>query len=282
MKRESYTYTILRYRHDPVAGEQINVGVVLYAPDSGFLGVQIRKAYGRIKKVFPDVNGYLLRQDLQRIESAFVKLSKTRETNDLLSRKNNALTFAHKIIDIDDSSLVWSTIGSGTTSDPVQTLENLHFRFIAQYDQDTQSRRADADVWKPFRDRLLERRIADIFQAKTIRSTRNEVEFEHAWKNGKWHCIQPLSFDLATEDGIQEKAARWVGQMVGLSKSTEEFKPYFLVGGPSSPDMQRAYERALEFLGDAPLAPEIVQETELDQFADMLEDRVKVSDHPGT
>ncbi|MGO7958057.1 DUF3037 domain-containing protein [Rhizobium leguminosarum] len=277
MKREPYTYTLLRYRHDPVAGEQINVGVAIYAPRSGFLGALFRKAYGRITKVFPDVNGSLLRQDLGQIERAFEKLSKRKETNDLLSDQCTALTFAHKIIGVDDSSLIWSTLGSGLTNDPAKTLEDLHHRFVSQYDEPHQQRRGDADIWRPFRDYLLERKIADIFQVKTIRSPRNEVEFQHAWKNGKWHCIQPLSFDLTTEDGIQEKAAKWVGHMVGLLKADEEFKPYFLIGRPSDESMLPAYQRALDFLSEAPLAPEIVQESEMDRLADTLADKVKAS-----
>ncbi|MGV2101280.1 DUF3037 domain-containing protein [Rhizobium sp. 21-4511-3d] len=274
MRREPYTYVILRYRHDPIAGEQINVGVVLFAPKSGFLGALFRKAYGRITKVFPDVNGAVLKHDLMQLERDFAKLSKRRETGDLLSNELTALSFAHRILPVDDSSLVWGDLSSGTTIDAGRTLEDLHSRFISQYDEQQVQRRADADIWKPFRDRLLERKIADLFQAKTISSPRNEVEFEHAWKNGKWHCIQPLSFDLTTEDGIQEKAARWVGMMVGLSKAEEKFKPYFLVGKPTDDKMLPAYERALAFLSDAPLEPEVIQETEMDHFADLLEDRI--------
>lgn len=277
MKREPYTYTILRYRHDPIAGEQINVGIVLYAPKSGFLGGQFRKAYGRISKVFPDVNGSLLRQDLGQIERSFEKLSKKRVAGDLLSEQCNAAIFAQMVIAVDDSSFIWSTLGSGVSDNPAKTLEDLHSRFVSQYEEQHLARRADADIWRPFRDRLLERKIADIFQPKTIRSSRNEVEFEHAWKNGKWHCIQPLSFDLTTEDGIQEKAARWVGNMVGLSKAAEQFKPYFLVGEPSDERMMAAYVRALEFLGDAPISLEIVPEKSMDLLIEKLEDKIRAS-----
>ncbi|RJT31901.1 DUF3037 domain-containing protein [Mesorhizobium waimense] len=48
---------ILRYRHDPVGGEQINVGIVVHAARSGFLGAVMRRSYGRISKVFPTLDG---------------------------------------------------------------------------------------------------------------------------------------------------------------------------------------------------------------------------------
>lgn len=276
MTREPYTYAILRYRHDAVTGEQINVGVVLYARKSGFLGSKFRKALSRITRVFPTANASVLRQDLRQVERAFAKLAKGQEANDLLSDGMNALLFGHKVVAADDSSLVWSELGFGTTSDPEKTLDDLHQRFITQYDEETSHRRMDGDIWKPFRDKLLERNIEAVFERKIISSPRNEVEFEHAWKNGKWHCIQPLSFDLTTEDGLQDKAAKWVGTMVGLTKSTEQFKTYFLIGKPSDEKMLPAYRRALDFLREAPLDPEIILENEMDILADELADRINV------
>ena len=277
MMREPYTYAILRYRHDAVAGEQINIGVILYAPKSGYIGSKFRRALARITKVFPTANGPTLRHDIRQIKNAFTKLAKRSEVSDLLSGDLNALSFGYKIVGVDDSSLVWSELGSGVTTSPEKTLDDLHQRFISQYDEGHVYRRADGDIWKPFRDKLKERKIEGMFQKKLIRSPRNEVEFEHAWKNGKWHCIQPLSFDLTTEDGIQDKAARWVGTMVGLSKSAEEFKTYFLVGKPADEQMLPAYKRALEFLQDAPRDPAIVPEKEMDSLADELADKVRAA-----
>jgi hypothetical protein len=80
----------------------------------------------------------------------------------------------------------------------------------------------------PVRDRLAELKLADRLQPKTIASPFDRVEFDHAWKNGKWHCFQPLSFDLANEETIREKARRWAGQMLALKEATEPFKLYFL------------------------------------------------------
>ncbi|MGJ4959192.1 DUF3037 domain-containing protein [Bradyrhizobium sp. HKCCYLRH2015] len=273
MKRHRYTYSILRYRHDPVAGEQLNVGVILYSPESAFLGARFRKNYGRLSKVFPDVDGSTLRQDLTRIEKAFERLAKT-ESRDLFSLESNAASFATKIVGPDDGSLIWSDLGSGTTESPEATLDKLFIRLVTQYEDATAPRRTDADIWRPIRDKLMELKVASVLEKKTIASSKDEVEFEHAWKNGQWHCYQPLSFDLATVDSIQEKAARWVGHMVGLSSATERFRPYFIVGSPSEPTLQSAYRRAVAFIADAPLHPTIVPEEEVETFAKELADRV--------
>lgn len=274
MKREPYTYMILRYRHDAVAGEQINVGVILHAAQSGFLGAAIRKAYGRISKVFPTVDGTTLRQDLAQIERAFQKLAKTNVGGDLVSQPNVA-SYALQVVGKDDSSLVWSDIGSGLTTDPERTLADLSARFVTQYDETVPARRSDAEIWKPFRDLLVERQVADIFETKTVSTTLDEVEFEHAWKNGKWHCFQALSFDLATADGIREKAAKWAGHMVGLKSAANTIQPYFVVGAPADARLSAAYDRAVELIGAAPLSPKVITEDDFGTFADQLADKVR-------
>jgi Protein of unknown function (DUF3037) len=276
MTREPYTYALLRYRHDAVAGEQINIGIAIYAAKRGYLRAEIRKSHARISNVFPDVDSSALKRDLSRIERAFEKIAKL-ESESLLSGNADVMTFAGKVIGADDGSFVWSNVGSGLSSDPENTLAHLYARFVSQYDKSSIHRRQDAEVWRPFRDRLAERKIAEIFSPKVIQSKHNSVEFEHAWKNGKWHCIQALSFDLVTEEGIQEKAARWVGHMVGLKKAEEKFRPYFLVGQPSDENMRPAFEKAVEFLKESPVEPEIVTEDQFDRFADELAEKVHAS-----
>jgi hypothetical protein len=273
MTKEPYTYVILRYRHDPLAGEQVNVGVVVHAAKSGFLGAIVRRAYGRISKLFPSVDGTALRHDLINIERALQRLGKGDVGGDMIDRPN-ASTLAHRILGKDDSSLIWSEMGSGLTRDPAKTLEELHARFVTQYDEPITARRSDADIWRPFRDLLLERKIDGIFQAKRIAGAHDAVEFDYAWKNGKWHCFQPLSFDLTTAEGIQEKAARWVGHMVGLKEAEGQFQPYFIVGEPSDLALMSTYDRAIEFIGAAPLQPKIVSEKKIGELADQLADKV--------
>lgn len=269
MKREPYTYMILRYRHDPVAGEQLNVGVILLAPDSRYFGFRFRTTYGRLSKAFSDLDGRVLRQDLASIDRAFGRVAAS-ESSTMFFEKESVANLGHRVIGKDDSSLVWSDVGAGVTADPEKTLNRLFCRFVSQYEDEVASRRSDDDVWRPLRDKLLERQIADIFERKTISTARDEVEFDHAWKNGKWHCIQPLSFDLATPDSIQEKAARWVGHMYGLKGAAETFQPYFVVGKPADDSLAAAFTRAVEFIAEAPMHPKIVHETEFDDFADTL------------
>src|SRR3972149_7639852 len=64
-----YSFSILRYIHDIVTGEFINVGVVLYSPKGRFLSAICTSRYGRLTRMFSNVNGDHFRQVLRYIQA---------------------------------------------------------------------------------------------------------------------------------------------------------------------------------------------------------------------
>ncbi len=273
--RRPYTYVLLRYRHDPLSGEFANVGVLVHEPSSGFLEARVRTTLGpRLGKMFPTLDGDSFKSALQTVCRAVQKLS-DRESDDLFASLSDASGFARRAMPHDETSFVWSPLGSGVTEDPQKALDKLYSRFVTQYDGRPRASRDDAAVWRPVRDMLLARNIADLLQPKIIKSDVDQVEFEHAWKNGAWHCYQPLSFDLSSSDNIREKAARWAGHMQGLHRADEDFKSYFVVGAPSNPQLQVAYEKALKLLALSPGAPEVIEENAAEDLVNKIEDGLK-------
>lgn len=272
--RAAYTYVLLRYRHDPLAGEFANVGVVLHSPGRHFLGSRIRRTVGRLGKMFPDMERGSLMDGLRSIERGLSKLQRS-EGSGLLTDLSDAVSFARRVLPPDDSSLIWSDLGSGVTQDPATTLEKLYHRFVSRYDEPVRSARDDAAVWQPVRERLAERKLIDRLQPKTISSAIDEVEFQHAWKNGAWHCYQPLSFDLTTGEGIREKAARWSGHMTGLSRAAEAIRPHFIVGPPEDPRLADDYRRAIELLRASALEPRVYEEAEVDALVNTIEQEMR-------
>lgn len=146
--RMAYTYVLLRYRHDSLSGEFANVGVVLHAPQAHFLGAHLRKTVGRLGKMFPDLNRAALMDGLRAVERGLTRLHKT-EASGLLTKLRDADSFARLILPPDDSSLIWSDIGSGVTRSPEETLDKLYNRFVARYDEPGRVVRDDAAVWRP-------------------------------------------------------------------------------------------------------------------------------------
>lgn len=276
--RRAYTYVLLRYRHDPLAGEFANVGVLVHEAASGFLDARVRTTLGpRLSKMFPTLDGESFKSALQAILRAVRKLSE-KEGKDMFASLSDAAGFARRAMPHDETSFVWSQLGSGVTDDPQKALDKLYARFVTQYDGRPKTSRDDAAIWRPVRDMLVARNLADRLQPKVIRSDVDQVEFEHAWKNGAWHCYQPLSFDLSSSDNIRDKAARWAGHMWALDRADEPFKPHFVVGAPSNPQLQSAYEKALKLLALSPGEPEVIEEAAAKDLVDKIEDELRAHD----
>lgn len=275
--RSPYTYVILRYRHDPAAGEQLNVGVALHCAGVRFLGARVVGKPVRLSRVFRPVDRAAFQQDMKTIEKAFSDMART-DAAGMLSVTFDIMQFARRAVADEDGYLTWSEMRSGVTADPAATLDALFDRFVTQNDEEAdRGARDDAAIWRALRPGLADRQIADVLEPKTIRSPHDEVEFEHAWKNGAWRCLQPLSFDLTSAAGIRDKAERWAGRMVGLKAATEDFKPFFLVGRPHRPELEDDFRRAVGLLGDAPRDPKIVHEEQFEAFLDELEREMRAA-----
>lgn len=280
-EKRPYTYVILRYQHDPLSGEFANVGIVLHQKTSGYVGVKVRHTVGRLSKMFPDLDGASLRESLKAVERGIQRLAR-KSRNDLLSPLSDAGSYARYVLPEDDTSLVWGPIGSGVARDASKTLEDLFDRFVARYDERHVHHRDDAAVWKPVKDRLAQEQLADCLRPKTIVSPVDRVEFAHAWKNGVWHCYQPLSFDLANEETIREKARRWAGTMLALKDSAEPFKPHFFVGLPTSTELSEAYRAAIRILQLSPGEPQIIEETKIDDLVRQIENEIRAHRQSGS
>ena len=257
----AYTYTVLRYVHDVTSGEFVNVGVALYAPQARYLGALCRTTYGRLNKVFPGVNAEHFKSLMRHIQNRFEERGERISSELQLTSPSGVIEIAQSVLPKDDSSLQWSPGGSGRTDEPEQALEKLFGRMVMRYeDKQTSSNRTDDDVWRHFKRDLEEQRILQHFQPKTISVQDDEIEFQHSWKNGKWHCLEPISFDLAAPDSIRDKAHRWLGQLASVQGAPDPFKVYLLVGAPQQESLQPAIQNAMSILRKIPGEKEIVLE----------------------
>lgn len=266
-----YTYTVLRYVHDVTTAEFVNVGVVLHCPKQRYLGTKLRRTHGRFSDLFPDLDASAFRAAMNAIDRALKAASESYKKEDLFRSEANAASMARSVVPADDSSLQWSPVGSGVTSDTERQLEHLFSRLVGRYDEKHEHRRTDADVWRPVRDRLDEAKLTSKLTEKVIRSEVDALEFKHAWKNGVWHCYEALSFDLADADGIKRKARQWMGHLTAVRDASDRFKPYFIVGAPSDRKLMPAYEDALAILRKSPVETELFPENEADQLVARIE-----------
>ena len=267
--KTAYTYTVLRYVHDTATGEFVNVGVALYARDVRYASAQCRSTYGRLSKTFPGMDGEAFKNLMRYIQSRLEeKGDGIRNELSLDGLPDSVMQIAHAVLPPDDSSLQWSPAGGGLTEDPSQTLEALFDRLVTRYDErQQQERRSDEEVWRKYKHSLETRHVLGHLQSKTISVQDDEVEFRYAWRNGLWHCLEPVSFDLSSADSIRDKAHRWLGQMSSVKDASEKFKIYLLLGEPQSESLRPAFDRAISILGKLPVDKEIVREDHAVDFS---------------
>lgn len=271
--RTPYSYIVLRYVHDIGTGEFINVGIVLMATRTPYLGAKFKTAYGRVKKAFPTIDPDVFRARMRRLQAAFDQITEGKIDAPIAIDSKEGFPIerlVHSVIRADDSSLQWSAAGSGLSKDLPATLATLYQRFVTKYDTEVGNPlRKDEDVWKHFKSELEKRNVLPHLAEKVIAVADDSVRFEHAWKNGAWHCYEPLSFDLASNTSIKEKAHRWLGQVSSIKDSPEGFRVYFLVGKPIDAALGDAYDKAISILRKAP-SSEVIEEGGAEQFSEAV------------
>lgn len=272
----AYSYAVLRYVHDITTAEFVNVGVVLFCPETRFMFAMCRTTSERPKQVFPSLDIQAFRMLMQKVADRFSILSE-QATNQLPLDQCTLLTdWAHRVVPPDDSSLRWSAVGHGLSADPSATLNQLFERFVRHHDRQLGSvRRDDEKVWRNFSKALEQRNVLRHFVPHTFIAKDDEIQFERAWKNGQWHCLAPISFDYATEETIRDKAHKWLGQLVSVGASNKDLHLYFLVGEPSEKNLMPAFTSALNILQKSDLVVEVFKESEALLLSERLAERVE-------
>ena len=269
-----YTYAIIRYVHDKVTAEFVNVGVLLYAPATGFLQARCATPGTRLRHMFGRVDSDHVREFLCYIERRASQFDRTGQKMATLfdGPAETVATYAARILPPDDSSLQLSPIGGGVTDNPALELESIFERHVNYYlVKSTKSTRGDEDVLPVFRKPLEERRLTAHIQPKIITAPDYEHEFPLAWKNGVWNACDALSFDLKGRADIIEKANKWLGRASNLFESGEKFRLILLIGEPRRPELDEASSTAERILRKADGEVIVIREREAQRLAEMVE-----------
>jgi hypothetical protein len=272
-----YSFTVLRYFHDVMTGEFVNVGVVLYSPQPNFLDCRITQLYGRLSKVFGEVNGDHFRKIVKYISSQLEEKGDRLKTELPFTKYQSVLDVVGTVLPPDNSSLQFSPAGYGVAEDLQKTLEHLYLRYVEKYqERPAKYSRSDEDVWRTFKKPLEENHVLAHLTSHQMVSPNYEYVFEYAWKNNIWHINQPISLDLIEPSYIIEKANNWLGKMTNLTENNEStFKMYFLLGEPSNPKAKSALIKAKNIIHKIPCDHDFISEGEAEKFAEELRNKIK-------
>jgi hypothetical protein len=269
-----YTFSVLRYIHDSVTAEFVNIGVAVYSGDASFLRAKCTSQYGRITRMFARIDGERFKQQVRYIEEEVTDLGyKLRQRPFNFAELGTDLeSLLKRVLPQDDSAIQFSACSFGVSADLTKSLQELYERYVERYasEQETSSR-SDEEIWRVFRAPLENRNLTSALAPKKIIAPDYDYDFQAAWKNGVWQLYEPVSFDLIEPNSLLEKANRWVGRSASLAESEEKFKIYILVGAPRNSRLDDTFRKAIHILQKMVTDTELVMEREAERFAADLE-----------
>jgi hypothetical protein len=267
----AYSFSVLRYVHDPVAQEFINIGVAVFSPQAKYLRAICTASYGRIANMFQKIDGPRFRQLSRYVQDQICAAGQEYES--ALPFESGA-TIEHllaRVLPPDDSAMQFSKAGVGLSSDLDRTLHELFQRHVEQYAASGESpRRTDEDIWRVFREPLDRSLVTPRLKTKRIVAPDYEYEFQHSWQNEIWHVYEPVSFDLVEGPSMLEKANRWVGRATSLVDSADPHRIHLLLGEPQDERLRSSFVKAQNILHKMPGKKEFIRESEADSFAQEL------------
>ena len=278
MSLEPYSFCFLRYVHEPLSGEFANVGVLLWAPRSRFMGFKASQKFRRLSHFFHGFQQQDYRNMVARIETQFEKLAaRLADPQDMLLFKEapkSARDLALQVIPHDDAALQWSLSAGGLTNSPEMELEELFQEAVARhYDSADDARRDDATIYREFYSRAFEApAVKPYVREHEVKAPHASHVFSHAWKNGVWNVYQPLSFDLTRSESIRSKAFHWESLTRWLAQSPENPNIHLMLAAPSG-EQRMGYNDAKDLL-HASGAVKLIEEDEAMDFANDLECRI--------
>lgn len=273
-KKIIYTYCIVRYVHDTAADEVMNVGVLVYAPSVKYFGLRLEQRYARLSEAFSGFDGVLYRRALDQLDNSLSKIWRDLSTDSLglFELPKDVYGLASKVWQDSELCLRLGPTLAGVTNNLEDTLEDIFYRMVtSQYKRPQHEHRSDEDIWAKFSS-SMSRDVKQILQEKVLHTEDFELKFDHAFMNGRWHFLQPVTFDYSRTESIQEKAARWLGRGTLLRDSPEVAKIYLLLGSPSSVENGSVYNKAKNILHRLPVNKILVEEHEAEDFARSLRD----------
>ena len=269
-------YAILEYRHDAATGEHLNVGVALFDPEERFFRAKIDTTYGRITKTFPSANGEGYKRYAAHLRNAFEALEErlTSAQHGLIEEQSLDALLA-PVIPRDDSAVRFGDVRTAISRNPPAMLDGLFERLVMRYARSpARTGRTDDDVWDTFKRPLLERHILERMTSHTVVTDYEEFVYGHAIKNGRWHCLQPISLDLMQSVTIRKKAREHFAEASIISEVADPPRLHWLVGAPRSEDadVQRAYGDAVGLLrqGATKYGAEVHEEAEAEVLAKIV------------
>jgi len=275
MNKQLY-YSVLQYKHSPILGEAIIVGILFFFPENQTkLIFQIADS-SRLRPIYEDFDTKYFNTVLKIIQKNVQSFSET--LFDQGTTINNITDFIHShLLKEDDTVLQFSHLYNVLNIFPnSQKAVEEYTKLLLPLSIKTENQPTRRD------DRLIINRV------KTILSRSNKsyaekmekdvvvelgigpIKFDLAWYGETHNLIHPVSFDLLESVSIQKKTAEYCGYLNWLNSYTKNNNSRIdlLLGEPQNSRLQKDYLQAIILLNENPTLKKVVPFAEIDQYAE--------------
>lgn len=271
-------YSILQYKHSPVLGEAINVGVLFYFPgEQKKLYFHITDAT-RLKPIYRDFDARYFNSILKLINTNVEKYSDDLHANKLLN--DNLKDFIHNyLLKNDDTALQFSDLYAvlNVFSNPQKAVEEYtNLLLPLSLKKDTQIiKHNESFIIRKFKTRLFSRSkdIEEKIEKNYVIKTEDlSIKFEYAWQNGSLNLVHPLSFDLQDTQAIQRKTAEYCSYLNWLNKYTKEnnCRIDLLLAKPQDNKLVNIYNKSVKLLKSTESNKQVIPFDQLDEYTDKV------------
>ena len=131
--KAAYSFSALRYVHDPVTQEFVNIGVAVFSPAARYFRAICTTSYSRITQMFRKVDGRGFRRFARYIQDRICAVGQEYASAGPSAEGLTIERMLAKVLPADDSALQFSSVGVGLSGDLDRTLNELYQRHVQRY-----------------------------------------------------------------------------------------------------------------------------------------------------
>lgn len=248
---KQYRLTMLQFVPRGSSDERLNIGVAVFAPETGEFLCRITSRSRRLSSAFPTIHGEGVRRILLALVDRARSIETVRRPRAELMRRYETLEDALNSLVLPHSeSFRWTPPRSGVCDDLEVRLSQVYDEYVGRFELSSERDRIDDDgLW------ALASRVSPMaellpkLRPLVLASDLYRYEFRAAWRNGTTQVLEPISLDYTRAHDIVERANTWAGRLVALSHSGMPFHMTALItDAPAAPERREKYEAAVKIL----------------------------------
>ena len=271
-------YSLLKYVHSQILGEELNIGIVLYFQEQKKLVFRYPHRIVKFRSIYRTFSEPTIRTYLKSFEEKAQSIEKS-DLGDNLDKILNRYFL------IKESSPLQFTESKSVIQycDDWERVSDQYFRLYfpeefplvvsSELQLETYRHLSDRQVASAFKWMLQvkDKKIVRFLKPPVIIKT--ELAYfrsDLVWQNHTINAVKGLSFDLGSEDLISDRALLFNAKLNYLSEEArlKNIRFDLLVAAPQVPGLQNAYENALHVLNDIKAPKEIITQDQLEKYAD--------------